>query len=128
MSDGGTFQRQGAQRISEMVWRYMDGDTAGVVEWLKRIGCTDFAIDDTQVTFTGATGIRTALTTSDPVNLGVILGMAVAGVYWPMVFPALQQIIGDEWRERTRAAKAHREMARGRVKAKKPQQLKMGLE
>lgn len=117
-------------RICEVVWRYVEGDKEYVIGWLTRIGCTDIVVNGDQVTFTGTTGMRSALTPSDPCNTAVILALAVAGVYWPIVFPDLLDTVNAQWREKKKVwdAQNKERQAQQREQAKRrPQQAEMTL-
>ena len=91
------------ERLVEKTFELFDGDIEGVTEWLLSIGCKDIEKTNDQVTLTGLTGIRSALTKGwDPVTIAVMLGMLTAGPFWVYLHPTLLKDVNKEWKCRNK--------------------------
>jgi hypothetical protein len=90
------------QRLVEMTFAPLD-EVAG---WLTRLGMeTDQREEGVVRIHNPHLGITTAITAiSDPVSRAVCLGFAVAGVWWPHVFPNLLTGVNKAWRSRRKQA------------------------
>jgi hypothetical protein len=109
-----------AERVAQMTWRWVDGDTAAVLTWLTRLGCTvrvieagergegrSFAVDGPQ----GMT-VGLEFPPPDPVGVIVSLGFVLFGLWWPQVVPQALPLVTTEWRRRARAARQEGRRAR----------------
>jgi len=91
-------------RIVEMTFTFVDGDMDAFVEWLQKIGATIKRRSEDEIIFDGPSGVGTGLFKGvDPINAAVCIGFAVAGVFWPFVFPNLLKKVEAKWKERRRA-------------------------
>jgi hypothetical protein len=90
------------QRLVELTFAPLD-EVAG---WLTRLGMeTDQREEGVVRIHNPHLGITTAITAiSDPVSRAVCLGFAVAGIWWPHVFPNLLTEVNKEWRSRRKQA------------------------
>jgi hypothetical protein len=81
------------------------GDLEGTVAWLVKIGAKDVIWEtDTDgrkisASLTGPSGMRVGIIPTDPVNCSIILGMAIANMYWPQAFPGLLKEVNRRWKE-----------------------------
>ncbi len=88
-------------RIVEMTFKFIDGNTEEFAEWLQKIGATIKRRSEDEIIFDGPSGVGTGLFKGiDPINAAVCVAFAVAGVFWPFVFPNLLKKVEKEWKER----------------------------
>ena len=88
-------------RLVEMVFKFIDGDLDSFAKWLERIGATIERKNEDEIIFRGPSGIGTGLLRGmDPINAAVCIGLAVAGLFWPQVFPNLLKKVDAEWKKR----------------------------
>lgn len=88
----------GEDRIAEMVFKFIDGDEEPLV-WLRKLGC-EVEEGEGYIRIANSFGMTIGLVRSDPITVATAFGFAVAGAYWPFVFPHLLDIVNKEWRRR----------------------------
>ena len=89
------------ERIVEMVFRYKSGDVDGFAKWLEDIGGRVVERKGDMLIFDGPSGIRTGIHSDlDPITIAVCLGFAIAGMFWPFMFPRLTKKVDRKIKER----------------------------
>lgn len=91
-------------RIVEMAFLLSRGDVCGTVKWLESLGCKEVYLGSGDATVTGLTGVRVGLVKADPISCAVQLAFALAGVYWPSVYPGLLKRADAEWKLQSHAS------------------------
>lgn len=87
-------------RLAEMVMHAYDGDLALVRDWLMSIGGRDLIEgSDGDWSLTGPSGVRIGMAPGlDPIAYAAQIGFAVAGPFWPQVFPGLLPEVQRRWK------------------------------
>jgi hypothetical protein len=104
-------------RLVGLAMRAWEGHLDEVRDWLLRIGARDYYdLGGGAFAVTAPSGIRVGFATElDPNTYAVLLGFAVAGPFWPQIFPHLQPEVNRRWKAATRSARkvvdAHRRRA-----------------
>ena len=96
------------ERIADFAIRLAEGDLNGVLEWLRSLGCKDIYQEKESATVTGLSGVRVGMLSADPVTCAVQLGFALAGQFWPHVYPDLLPMVNRLWRENKERIKVKR--------------------
>jgi hypothetical protein len=90
-------------RIVEMVF----SPDEEVAAWFNRIGFEAQQTGDEVLLINPYLNFRTAIFENmDPVSRAVALGFALAGMYWPKIFPDLLKETNKEWKKREEAQEA----------------------
>lgn len=95
-------QQQLVDRLIHFAFKLRDGQLEEVGDWLESLGCAVDRSMQGQLTVTGLTGIRVGLLPSDPNTCAVQIGSAVAGQFWPLVYPGLQKAVNKRRRDEQR--------------------------
>ncbi len=93
------------ERLAEQVWAWIDGDTAAVLAWLARLGCTVRACEEDQSwAVEGLTGVTVGLSVGlDVPGIAVSLGVTMFGLWWPQVLPGYLPLVNRQWHARSAA-------------------------
>jgi len=97
-------------RILEFAFKLRDGDVDSVQAWLTSLGCKDVYRNEKELHLTGLTGVRVGMIgNQDPITCAVQIGFALAGPFWPHVYPELLSATSKQWkseRDQRKAAEA----------------------
>jgi hypothetical protein len=83
-------------RVAEQVRAWRAGRTGNVLVWLQQLGCRILSRPELGTTWhlRGIAGSNATLgRDDDPRDIAVALGMLIAGMFWPDVFPALLTLV-----------------------------------
>jgi len=87
-------------RIVEMAFKFVDGDIEEFAEWLQKIGAKIKHKGEDEIVFDGPSGVGTGLLRGmDPINTAVCIAFAIAGAFWPFMFPNLLRKAEAKWKE-----------------------------
>lgn len=96
----------GVQRLGEAaIAAWQQHSLTPIADLLRALGINDIRENEgaSSLACTGLTGVTVGfLRTADPVAHATSLGMAVAGPYWPFVYPGLLDYVNARWREERR--------------------------
>lgn len=86
------------ERIAYFAFAMSHGNVISVREWLVRLGCKITHETDEELHVEGLTGVVCGMMPTDPVSCAVQLGFALAGQFWPQVYPDLLPIVNKKWK------------------------------
>lgn len=82
------------ERLAEIVFSPL----AEIAEWLKSVGLEAELTGDTLLIHNPHLALTTGLTAgTEPPTKAVCLGFALAGAFWPQVFPRLLTLVNRRW-------------------------------
>lgn len=87
-------------RMAHQAFQFWLGDHKNPLSWLESIGCRIEPIGPRDLVIIGPSTIRCGLPywTGDPVAVAVQFGFAMAGGYWPEVYPGMLPEVNRLWR------------------------------
>ena len=87
-------------RIADKAMALSAGDIAGTAKWLQSLGCKITYQTENELHVQGLVHMTVGFSRgTDPNNCAVQLGFALAGQFWPQVYPGLLAEVNKRWHE-----------------------------
>jgi hypothetical protein len=88
------------KKVAEMAMKAWGGDYDGLRDWLLKIGAKDYRdLGHGAWSIVGPSGVRVGFSPSlEPTTCAIQIAIAVAGIWWPRVFPGLLEEVDRLWK------------------------------